>query len=172
MLLLLVALVGAPFQDSDTTVAVKAGSRLKLDNFEGAVSVTTWNRSAIRIQGTHDDDTRVNVDVRGTSVSVRGQTRYGPAEVSYRITVPADMSLEISTHSGDVQIDGVKADIDVQTVEGVVRVTGGNGRISLQSVDGEITLAGATGRIEINALDGEVSVRDCKGDLQITSTDG
>lgn len=172
MLLLFAALAGAVFQDTDTTVAVRAGSRLNLDNFDGSVTITTWNRSSMRVQGSHDDDTRVDIDVSGTSVRVRGRSRYGPPEVEYRLTVPADMSLEISTHSGDVDIDGTKGEVQVQTVEGKVNVNGGTGRVSLSSVEGEVTLTGASGRISISAVDGAVRVRDAKGDLQISAVDG
>jgi Toastrack DUF4097 len=169
-MLLLLALLA--FQDTDTTVAVRPGSRLNLDNFEGGVVITTWQRNAMRVQATHDDDTRVDVDVTGNSVRVRGRSRYGPPEVEYRLTLPADMNLEITTHSGDVRIDGTQAEVDVQTTEGIVTVAGGTGRVSLQSVEGDVTLTGASGRIVISAVDGAVSVRDARGELQVNSVDG
>jgi len=172
MLLLLAALAGAPLQGTDTTVTVRAGSRLSLENFEGGVTISSWNRSAVRVQGSHDDDTRVDVDVQGSSVEVRGHSRYGPPEVEYRLTVPADISLEINTHSGAVQIDGTRGEVQVQTVEGAITVTGGAGRVSLQSVEGEISLTGASGRINISAVDGAVSVRNARGDLQVSAVDG
>lgn len=172
MLLLLAALAGAVLQDTDTTVAVRAGSRLSLDNFDGSVTITTWNRNSMRVQGTHDDDTRVDIDVSGTSVRVRGRSRYGPPEVEYHLTVPADMSLEVSTHSGDVDIDGTRGEVQVQTVEGAVKVNGGTGRISLSSVEGEVQLTGASGRINISAVDGAVIVRGAKGDVQVSAVDG
>lgn len=172
MLLLLAALAGALPQDTDTTVTVRAGSRLNLDNFEGAVTITTWTRNSMRVQATHDDDTRVDVDVRGTTVGVRGRSRYGPPEVEYRLTVPADMNLEVSTHSGDVGIEGTRGEVQVQTVEGRITVSGGTGRVALSSVEGEVQLTGASGRINISAVDGSVTVRGARGDLQISSVDG
>jgi len=172
MLLLLAVLAGTAFQDTDTTVAVRAGARLNLDNFDGGVTITTWTRNSMRVQATHDDDTRVEIDSRGGSVDVRGRSRYGPPEVEYRITVPVDMSLEISTHSGDVEIDGSRGEIQVQTVEGKVTVTGGTGRVSLSSVEGDVQLTGASGRVSISAVDGSVTVKDAKGDLQISAVDG
>jgi DUF4097 and DUF4098 domain-containing protein YvlB len=173
MLLLLAVLTTAAFQDTDTTIAVRAGSRLNLDNFDGAVTVTTWNKSSLRVQASHDEDTRVEVDVRGTTVGVRGRSRYGPPEVEYRLTVPADMSLEINTHSGDVEIDGTRGEVQVQTVEGRITVSGGTGRVSLSSVEGEVLLSNASGRINISAVDGSVTVRGAKGgDLQVSAVDG
>lgn len=172
MLLLLAALAGAAFQDTDTTVAVRAGARLNLDNFEGSVTITAWNRNSMRVQATHDDDTRVQIDVRGGSVDVRGRSRYGPPEVEYRITVPADMSLEINAHSGDVGIEGTRGEIEVQTVDGRVTVSGGSGRVSLSSVEGDIVLNGASGRISISAVDGAVTVKGARGDLRVNAVDG
>lgn len=172
MLLLLAVLAGAAPQDTDTTLAVPAGARLSLSNFEGGVTITAWNRHAIRVQATHDDDTRVEAEVRGTSVSVRGRSRYGPPEVEYRISVPADMSLEINSHSGDIRIDGVQGEVQLQTVEGALRVSGGKGRIALQSVEGDIDLTGASGRISISTVDGGVVVKDARGDLQVSAIDG
>ncbi len=172
MLLLLAALATATLQDSDTTVSVRAGSRLNLDNFEGAVTVTTWNRSAVRVQATHDHDTRVEIEVRGSAVDLRGRSRYGPPEVEYRITVPVDMALEISTRSGDISVDGTRAEVDLQTVEGRITVRGGAGRVSVSSVEGDVELTGSTGRIMVSAVDGAVTVKDAGGDIQISAVDG
>jgi DUF4097 and DUF4098 domain-containing protein YvlB len=173
MLLLLAALVAAPMQDTDTTFAVRAGGgRLNLDNFEGSVTISTWSRSSIRIQATHDDDTRVEVENRGSGVWIRGRSRYGPAEVSYRITVPAEMSLEISSHEGEVQIDGTRGDVQVSTVEGAITLKGGRGRISLTSVEGDLTVAGAEGRLSLTTVDGVITLREVAGDIDANTVDG
>src|SRR5262249_59138876 len=57
-------------QQIDTTVTVRPGSRLDLNNYEGSVTVTTWAKSAVRVQGDpEDEDGNVDVDVSGNSVS-------------------------------------------------------------------------------------------------------
>lgn len=172
MLLLLAALVAAPMQDTDTSFSVRAGGRLNLDNFEGSVSITTWNRQSVRVQATHDDDTRVDVENRGSGVWLRGRSRYGPAEVDYQITVPADMSLEISAHEGDVTIEGTRGEVQVSSVEGTITVKGGRGRISLQSVEGNITVIGGDGRISLTTVDGAITMREVGGDIEANTVDG
>lgn len=172
MLLLLTLLAAAPLQGTDTTVQVKAGSRLNLDNFDGAVTVTTWNRSAVRVQATHDDDNRVDVDVHLSRVDVRGRNRGGPPEIEYRLTVPVDMALEISTHSGDISVEGTRGAVELSTVEGKVGVTGGSGRIQISSVEGDVTVTKADGRIDISTVDGAVTVSDSRGDLRVSAVDG
>jgi DUF4097 and DUF4098 domain-containing protein YvlB len=172
MLLLLAALVAAPMQDTDTTFAVRSGGRMNLDNFEGTVSITTWNRASMRIQATHDDDTRVEVENRGSGVWVRGRSRYGPAEVDYRITVPADMGLEISTHEGDVLVEGTRGEVQVSSTEGAITLKGGRGRISLSSVEGELSIDGADGRMSLTTVDGGIVIRDAAGDIEANTVDG
>jgi DUF4097 and DUF4098 domain-containing protein YvlB len=172
MLLLLAALAAMPMQGTDTTVPVPPRARLGLDNFEGNVTVTTWNRSALRIQATHDDDTRIDVDVGGGVVQVRARSRYGPPEVDYRITVPTDMTLEINCHSGDVKVAGSRGDLQVQTTEGGISVEGGRGRISLQSVEGDVSVTDGDGRISIGTVDGAITVRRSRGDLSLNAVDG
>lgn len=172
MLLLLAALIAAPMQDTDTTFAVRSGARMNLDNFEGNVMVTTWNRQSVRIQATHDDETRIDVENRGNGVWVRGKARYGLAEVNYQITVPADMSLEISAHEGDVQVDGTRAEIQVSSVEGAIAVKGGRGRISLQSIEGDLTVIGGEGRINLTTVDGSIIIRDAAGNIEASTVDG
>lgn len=172
MLLLLTLLAAAPMQGTDTTVQVKAGSRLSLNNFDGAVTVTTWNRSAVRVQATHDEDNRVDVDVHLSRVEVRGRSRGGPPEIEYHLTVPVDMALEIGTHSGDIAVEGTRGPVELSTVEGKVSVTGGTGRIQISSVEGDVTVAKADGRIDISAVDGAVSVTDSRGDVRVNAVDG
>lgn len=172
MLLLLAALAAAPLQDTDTTFAVRGGGRLNLDNFEGSVSVTTWNRAAIRVQARHDDDTRIEVDHRGTGIWLRGRSRYGPSDVDFQVTVPADMSLEISAHEGEIRIEGTRGEVQVNSVEGSITVQGGRGRISLESVEGDITVTGGEGRLSLTTVDGAIVLRDTGGDIEASTVDG
>jgi environmental stress-induced protein Ves len=173
MLFLLAALTtAAPFQGTDTTVSVRAGSRLELSSTEGGITVQTWNRSAIRVEADHDDDTRVEIDQGGRTVNVRARARYGPAEVTWRLTVPADMALDLSSQSGDVRVTGTKGEVSVSTVEGDITVQGGAGFVSLESVEGDIELSSTSGRITVSTVDGEVTVRGASGDLKVSAVDG
>ncbi len=172
MLLLTVLALATPLQASDTTIQVAPGSRLRLSSFEGAVSVQTWGRSAVRVKADHDDETRVEVDQSGRTVNVRARSRYGPPQVTWRLTVPADMTLDLSNHSGTVTVAGVRGEVSVSTVEGDISVQGGSGLVSLQSVDGRIELTGANGRITLSTVDGDIAVRGVRGSLKGSTVDG
>lgn len=172
MLSLIAALAALPPRSTDTTIAVRAGSRLELSSQEGDITIATWSRNAIRIEADHDDDTRIDVDQGGGIVSIRARHRYGPSEITWKVTVPAGMALELSSQSGDVTVDGTRGEVNVSTVEGKVAVRGGTGFVTLQSVEGDITLTEASGRITLTTVDGSVTVRGALGELKASAVDG
>jgi DUF4097 and DUF4098 domain-containing protein YvlB len=159
-------------QGTDTTVPVRGATRLEVSSTEGEITVQTWNRSSVRIVADHDDDTRIEVDQSGRTIRLRGRARYGPSEVSWRLTVPTDLALDLSSQSGDVRVSGTKGEVAVSTVEGNITVEGGGGFISLQSVEGDVTLSGTAGRIKVTTVDGKIDVRRADGDIKANAVDG
>jgi DUF4097 and DUF4098 domain-containing protein YvlB len=172
MLLVIAALAALSPQSTDTTVTVRAGSRLELSSQEGDISVATWSRNAIRIEADNDDDSRIEVDQNGGTVSIRAHHRYGPSEVSWKLTVPADMALDLSSQSGDITVEGTKGEVNLSTVEGKVTVRGGSGFVTMQSVEGDLELSDASGRIGLTTVDGSITVRGARGDLKASAVDG
>src|SRR5579872_5374158 len=152
MLLTLFGLVALSFpQQADTVIPVRAGVRLQVENFNGATTVRTWDKSAIRIVAEGDERARLDIRNLGTVLSVKSQSRYGPPhDVDYTITVPVRTELSINGVNNDITVEGVQAGIDAETVNGEIDVRGGDGFITLKSVDGQVRLADATGRITVS----------------------
>jgi hypothetical protein len=159
-------------QGTDTTLPLRGATRLELSSAEGAITVQSWNRDAVRIEADHDEDTRVDVDQGGTSIRIRGRARYGPSEVTWRLTVPARLGLDLSSRSGDVQTTGTKGELSISTVEGSITVQGGAGFVSLESVEGDIALTDASGRVRLTTTDGKIVTRRVTGDLKVSAVDG
>jgi len=159
-------------QGTDTTIAVRGATRLELSSIEGEITVQTWGRDAARIQADHDADTRIEIDQGGRTIRLRARARYGPAEVNWQLTVPADMGLDLSSQSGDVRVTGTKGELAVATIEGAITVQGGGRFVSLQSVEGEVELTGAGGRIKVTTVDGGIVVRGANGEIKASAVDG
>jgi hypothetical protein len=169
-LTILAAALAAP--GTDTTIAVHGATRLELSSTEGGITVRTWARDAVRIEADHDPDTRVEVDQDNRTIRLRARARYGPAAVSWRLTVPAAMDLDLSSQSGDVEVAGTKGGVAVATVGGSISVQGGTGFVALQSVEGDLVLSGATGRIKATTVDGKIEVRGADGEIRADAVDG
>ena len=171
-----VALAGAqtPRFDTDTTVAVPQGSRLRLQNQGGDVTIKTWDRSQIRIQAAHSSRSTVEVEVRGQVVEIEAKGRRGPSSVvDYQLTVPAWMALDIGGMYAEVSIDGTKAPVKVETLEGNISLRGGSETVTLTTVNGRIDVTGARGRVELHAVSEGITVTDLVGgELVVESVSG
>src|SRR5260370_14893619 len=165
-LLALTALAGRPSQQADTTVPVRSGARLEVNNFGGEIAVKTWTRSAVRVEATHSSRDHIRVDASETLVSVKSECRHAPAhDVAYTITTPPWMGLRLAGVYTDIKVEGAQNEVTAEAVEGEVAVVGGSGNISLRSVQGAVTLEKACGRIGLNSVNDDIMVTDITGDV-------
>lgn len=161
---------------TDTTVAVPAGARLRLDNVGGEVTIRTWDRNQVRIQASHSSRVGVGVNLTGSVLrleprSTRGFGGFG-SMVDYTLTVPAAMGIEISGMFADVTIEGTRGDVKVNTVEGNITVRGGGDRLSLVTVKGVIVVQGARGRVEARSVSEDIQIADVQGEVIAEAVSG
>ena len=162
--------------DTDTTVTVSAGTRLKLENVGGEVIIKAWDRNQVRVQASHSSRTAVGISLSESSLRLtpkgsRGIARMGGV-VDYTLTVPAAMSIEIGGMYADVTIEGTRGEISVQTVEGNINVKGGGDNLQLQTVNGKINVQGARGRLDVRSVSEDVEVSDVVGDVVAETVSG
>lgn len=168
-MLLLLALL----QQIDSTVPVGRGQRLEVNAFAGEVTVTVWNRDAVRVQADAEGSTGIEIDRSATTVSVRTSGRRGPpSDVDLQITAPAWMPLDISGVNTEMTIVGTRAGISAETVQGDVSAEGGEGLVSLRSVQGSVSLTGARGRLEVHSVNADVEVGTSSGEVTAETVNG
>ena len=174
MLLFLAAGIAlAASQHIDTTVTVERGQRLQVNAYGGEVTVTAWNRNAVRVETVTSGRQRIEISASATTLSIRAQGRHGTStEADLRISAPAWMPLNLSGVNTTAKVEGIRAPISVETVEGEVDVTGGDGLISLRSVQGSISLKGARGRISVNSVNEDVQVVNSTGEIEAETVNG
>lgn len=176
MLLSLLALLAtqAPqaFQ-TDTTIAVAQGTRLKLENQGGDILVKTWEKNQVRIQASHSRRTHVDIRHSGAVLSLEAEADRGPSNmVDYELTVPAWMPMDLGGMYATVTVDGSRAPITVETLEGDITVKGGAESVKLSSTQGKIVVSGARGRVELNSVSEDIEASDIQGDLVAETVSG
>ena len=171
--LVVAAALLAQGRQTDTTVAVTQGMRLKANAFGGSISVHAWNKNTVRISAEHGSRDHVSFTVTSLGVSVEATGRYGPpTSVDYTIDVPEWMPVVLEGVNTDITVTGTKAAISAQTVQGDVTVDGGADQIGLVSVSGDVKLTGARGRITVNATNQDITLRDIVGDVTAEAVNG
>lgn len=160
-------------QQTDTTIPVRAGARLEVNNFGGDITVKTWSKSAVRVAADYSSRDRITIEATDQVVRVKSQGRRGPSRVvEYDITVPTWMALTLSGVYTDISVDGAQGEITAETVEGAVKVSGGVGTVSLKSVQGDVTLEKARGRIDLSSVNESITATDLSGDIAVETVNG
>ena len=158
---------------TDTTISVTQGTRLKLENQGGDINIRAWEKNQVRIQASHSRRTHVRVRSSGAVLSLEAEAERGPANmVDYDLTVPAWMPLELGGMYASVTVDGSKAPIAVQTLEGDIDVKGGAESVKLGTVSGRLVVAGARGRIELHTVSEDIVASDLQGDVHVEGISG
>lgn len=190
--LLLAGEAGAQRQVNARQGAAPAGTvEIQMNN--GSLRVIGWGRSEVQVTGTLSrDGDRVQLDGGGRSVDVRVQGQRGPAgPARLEVRVPAGSSVEVTTGSAPVIINGVNGDVEavsrggVVTVQGrprTVEVTSQHGginvdartdRVNLTAISGPVRVSGAVaGRAEINSVSGAVVLSADVGEVEINAVNG
>jgi DUF4097 and DUF4098 domain-containing protein YvlB len=158
---------------TDQTIDVAKGTRLVLNNNAGEVVVRSWDRDQLRVQATHSEREKIDIQTAEMTVRIRARAARGPASlVDYQITVPRWMPVNLSGSYLESTIEGTTAEVNVETVHGNVRVVGGSGNVSARSIEGEITVDKAAGRVSAFTVDGGIRLLNVTGDASAETTDG
>jgi DUF4097 and DUF4098 domain-containing protein YvlB len=173
MLAIIAAASLALAQQTDTTLPVRQGTRLEVENFGGEIAVRAWNQDRVRIQATHSTRDYIAVSASASAIRVEAESRRGMAHlVEYQISVPVWMSVRLSGVSSDMRVEGTRGAVSIETVEGAVTINGGADEVTAESVEGDVVVSGARGRVKANSVDGEIRLADIVGDIVTESVDG
>lgn len=169
--LLLAGLLMATGLAPDTTVSLRRGDRVVVENLSGSIRVEAWDRSELSVEGWGDRVGDLSVSRSGDRVSVgSSDPKRRGLDVKAELRVPPWVVLEIRGRELDVSVAGVSADLSVQVVEGDIAAAGVGGRVTLGTVDGEIEVEDATGTLSVRSRGDDVSLRRVRG--QVTAYSG
>jgi DUF4097 and DUF4098 domain-containing protein YvlB len=179
------------------TYAITADGRLELDNINGAVHISSWDRNEIKVDavkyaGTKErlDEARIEVDSGKDYLSIR--TKYpdhdlnfnwgshnNPAGVEYTLTVPRMARLdEIKLINGSLDITGVSGEVRASCINGKLEAHNLSGRAELSTINGHLDARFdqiSEKSVELNSVNGSVELTipsDSKARLEASTVSG
>lgn len=170
-ILLAATLAAAPQTQLDTTLAVRPGDRLEIENLHGATVIRGWDRNQLRIRARADASSRIEIDRFGSAVRVERSGR-GPGSVDYEIDVPHSFDIEVGAQHGAVEVADVEGDINVESVFGAITLNAVAGRTRAEAVHGEITASDTRGELELTNSNGSIRATGHDGDLNVEGLNG
>lgn len=162
-------------QDFHRTVPLSANGRVSLDNINGNVEITGWDRSEVQIDAVKKarDQQRLDeatIEVEAGSDYVKIHTQYphdrnnnNPASVHYTLHVPQNTRLDqISLVNGSLTVQKVMGELDARLVNGKAHISDLTGESSISSVNGGIeasyTSLNNVRQIKLKSVNGSIEL--------------
>jgi DUF4097 and DUF4098 domain-containing protein YvlB len=188
---------GALTEEFHQTYAIAADGRVELDNINGDVHISSWDRNEVKVDAVKYADTKerldeakIEIDARNDSISIRTKypnhdhtwnwgSRNNPAGVEYTLTVPRAARLdEIKLINGELDINGVTGEVNASCINGRLEAHNLAGRARLSNINGRLEarfdqLAGQ--RVELNSVNGSVELTipsDSNAEVEATTVSG
>ena len=153
---------GALTEEFHQTYALTPDGRIELDNINGPVHISSWERNEVKVDAVKRASdrnllTQTEIKVETTPDSVRIWTRYASeeerrkykpekdevdiAEVDYTLKVPVGAQESISLIGGSLEITGVKGDLRAGAVSGRINAQGLGGGVRISTISGPVEVA-------------------------------
>ena len=179
------------------TYAITPEGRVELDNINGAVHISSWERNEVKVDavkyaGTKErlDEARIEIDAGKDYVSIRTRypdhdhnfnwgSRNNPAGVEYTLTVPRGARLdEIKLINGSLDVNGVTGEVRASCINGKLEAHNLAGRADLSTINGHLDarfdqLSGSS--VELKSVNGSVELTipsDSKAEIEASTVSG
>jgi DUF4097 and DUF4098 domain-containing protein YvlB len=176
---------GSLSEEFHQTYSLSPGGRVELDNINGAVHITGWDRNEVKVDAIKYANSKqrlqeAKIEVDATTSEISIHTQYpghthsfsdgdedNPATVEYTLSVPRNANLdEIKLVNGPLDVQGVAADVRASCVNGHLSAHNlasfelvGQSPIELSSVNGSVKLtlpSDAKAEIEASTVSGGI----------------
>lgn len=170
-------------EDFHYTHALKSGGRIELENFNGGIEITGWDKETVEIHGTKHAPTRelldaIQIDIDSTADALRIKTirpleRRGNLGVKYILSVPRKVVLErIVSSNGGVRLEQLEGTAKIRTSNGGVRAASFKGDLDVTTSNGGIDLSAFTGGASLRSSNGAIHADGVRGFFEATTSNG
>ncbi len=188
---------GALTEEFHQTYAITSDGRIELDNINGDVHISSWDRNEVKVDAVKYADTKerldeakIEVDAGKDYLSVR--TKYpghtnnwnwgshnNPASAEYTLTVPRTARLdEIKLINGALDITGIAGEVKASCINGRLEGHNLSGRVELSTVNGHLEAKFdqiAKQSVELNSVNGSLSLTipsDSNAEIEANTVSG
>jgi len=170
-------------EDFHNTYPLKSGGKISLENMNGSVEITGWEKDSVDIIGTKYAASesllrslRIDIVATGDSVAIRTiypSGTHGNFGSKYIIRVPQKAVLDrIISSNGSVRVESVDGPARLRTSNGSVRISRMNGNAEVQTSNGSVDVNDQSGGITIRTSNGAVRVDNVHGAFEASTTNG
>ena len=143
------------------TFNVGAEAELVIQQVDGDLAISGWDRNEIQVRASGGDDT---IDQRGASVTVA-------TDGDCTIQAPLHSRLRVQSVSGDASITMLLNTIVIDSVDGDLGVTS-VGPTTIHSVSGDLSVRSVAGSLLVDSVGGDAQVSQIAGEARLNAVSG
>jgi DUF4097 and DUF4098 domain-containing protein YvlB len=170
-------------EDFHYSYPLNPGASVQVDNFNGSVEISGWDKNTVDIDGTkyansEDRMRQMKIDVSASSGSVTIRTtrpadRWGNSGARYVIHVPRHAELtNIVSSNGAIHVDSIDGNAHLRTSNGGIRATAIRGTVDAQSSNGTLEIADVVGDAMLRTSNGGIKADVKKGGFDARTSNG
>ncbi len=170
-------------EDFHYSYALAPGSTVEIENSNGSIEISGWDKDTIDIDGTKYAGTEerlhaihIDIDHSANSVSIHTDIPrdwHGNAGAKYIIRVPQKIDLHnIQSSNGAIRIDSIQGEARLQTSNGTIRVDQVKGLVDAHTSNGSIEAADVTGDATLRTTNGGIRADVRKGAFGAVTSNG
>lgn len=188
---------GAFTEEFHQTYAITPDGRIELDNINGAVHVSSWDRNEVKVEAVKSadekeklDEATIEIDSGKDYISIRTKyrdrdqtfnwgSRHNPASVEYTLTVPRGARLdEIELINGALDVSGISGEVHASCINGRLDARNLSGRAELSTINGRLDARFdqlAASHLELTSVNGSVELTipsDSKAEIEASTVSG
>jgi DUF4097 and DUF4098 domain-containing protein YvlB len=188
---------GAYTEEFHQTYALTPDGRIELDNINGAVHISSWDRNEVKVDAVKYadnkdrlDEAKIEVDASKDLIAIKTKYRdhdlnfnwgshNNSASVEYTLTVPRTARLdEIKLINGALDVTGISGEITASCINGRLEAKDLSGRAHLSTINGHLEanfsqLGGHT--LELSSVNGSVDLTipsDSMAEIEASTVSG
>ena len=142
-------LAGGVVQTDKFTYPLAGSSKLTVDDVNGTIAITCWDRNEVEITATKHAESQadldaIRIDIKQGNDKVEIHTVYSSSVphsggVAYQIVVPKDLgSLAANTANGNISVENVGGEVSMKSENGAITATSLKGSFLLATTNGSI----------------------------------
>lgn len=170
-------------QDFHFSYPLAAGGTVQLENANGSVEISGWDKNVVDIDGTKYassnerlSEMRIDVAPSPNSITIRTVPpvdRHGGYGARYVIHVPRQAELaSIVTSNGPIRVDTIDGRAQLRTSNGPVRASQVQGFLDVQTSNGPVEVFDATGDTTLRTSNGPIHAEVRKGGFEARTSNG
>ncbi|MBD3288436.1 DUF4097 family beta strand repeat protein [candidate division KSB1 bacterium] len=165
---------------------VDKGGSLVMEDVQGDVTITTWNKNTVSIYEIRRMDVFTKAEAEavlkesqaiykkdGNTIRIGGADSYRSYMNSkFEIKLPAEFDVDVGTRGGDVSVTSLKGTTKIRTSGGDIELIKVNGDVQAKTSGGDVKIVENTKQAQVKTSGGDVEILDVYGEVQAKTSGG